>query len=193
MKKILLIILATFFIFLTSCEKESSSVNINDAFVYGKTSIIFDDIRAHVNTENTYSDFLHNTLLISEKIEVIDGYIKSKIDENLWFVPFDKNDVPILLNQKSNVLKSNGGITISCNCVQGSINLCSVESSTNGNVTTFECEGTCTSPSTGNSVGDCRMLVAIENKVGALSEVDILNGIILTSKELVFNGVMYKK
>lgn len=193
MKKVKLLFLATLFVFITSCEKESSHSTDNNTFVYDKTSILFDTKKTVVNTENSYSDFSYNMLLINENVEISDDFIKSKINENLWFVPFDKNEKPILLNEHQNTVKSFGDIHISCYCgMEAAISTCDPEGTSNGGTTTYVCVGGCINPITGEDAGECKMKVVIKERSGILSDVSIFNGIIISAKKVAFNGIVYQ-
>lgn len=132
------------------------------------------------------SDFSNDQMFFGKGIIVKGNSIQSASNNNLWYIPFDKNAKPILLN--SNKLPGSGSgpeIDISCYCTGSNQILCDIQGT---NVLT--CEGPCisiTNPASGG--GTCKMKVTIS---GGKNSINASTGIIVASETVVFNGVTFK-
>lgn len=185
MKKSLLLPMIAAFVFL-GCEQEKVQNHPENAFQLDKTEILFDENITIVKTQNLYTDFIANKLFVGENVSIENGIVQSKIDGNLWFVPFDKNGDPILIGATSNIIDP---IVISCDCAHGTINLCNVADQENPDgTTTFTCNGGCVKIDDG--VSNCSMSVTV-GRPGKSFSVDILNGIIISSESIEFNDKIY--
>jgi hypothetical protein len=129
-----------------------------------------------VNTANINLDFKNTNLFLHKNVEIINGLISSKNNLNLWYIPFDKNEEPILIAK----MQEPGDITISCDCSVVQVSTCDVNEETNGGTTTFTCTGGC-------SGGSCDMTVTVEARI-----INISTGIITSSNEIIFNNKKYK-
>gem|GEM_PF-3841365 len=89
-------------------------------------------------------------------------------NSNIWFVPFNNDELPVLLGSK----KADPEINVSCDCSQGTI-------------------GGCSDPEEGTP-GTCDQTTTVTQ--GKLSSpLNIFNGIIISSNSVQFNGKMYIK
>lgn len=164
-------------IIISSCESDSEIIN-NSTFDYSKTQISINNKNTIVVTENTTYDFNDSTIFLSKGIEIIDDKIVTEKNSNLWFIPFDKNEKPILMRTS---FMHESDVTISCDCPSGGIGGCDVEGTNNGGSTTYRCDGGCTN-------GSCEMTVTIKH----IDAFKISTGMFISSDEVIFNGNVYK-
>jgi hypothetical protein len=169
------------------CQTDVINDNEVVSFKINKAEITLNNDVAIIKTENKSIDFENNTIHSSENIYFENGKIKSTTNSNIWFVPFNKDELPVLLGSK----KADPEINVSCDCSQGTIGNCDVSSQTTGNTTTFKCRGGCSDPEEGTP-GTCDQTTTVTQ--GKLSSpLDIFNSIIISSNSVQFNGNMYIK
>lgn len=102
-----------------SCENDNTIKDNNEAFRISKTEILFESEKTRVSTDNIGIDFLDPKVFISKDVIVTNGVAKTKSNNNLWYVPFDKDKKPVLINKLPS-----GGTVISCDCSSGTIGEC---------------------------------------------------------------------
>lgn len=179
-----------FIIFMVACNTDNELKNSENQnlYTFDRTKISLNGNNSiFVTTDNTYADFKHNKVYVGNNVTIENNIVTSTNKTNLWFVPFDKNDEPIILSRGDDSENGNnsgfdpGDITISCDCSSGSVGSCTVEETNNGGSVTFTCSDACTN--------GCNMSVEVEKSAFTF---DVLNGIFISSKDINFNNKKYK-
>ncbi len=178
---------------LVGCEQNKDLETIKQSFNFDKTEIIFGENTTYVDTKNHYSDFSSNELIIGENITVTtNGYLQSLNDKNLWFLPFDEDEEPILLSRRGDVGPNiiDNPPVINCNCPESTLNICHTTSQGNpdGSIT-ITCDGFCFNLST-ETTSKCDMSITYPAS-GKETSTSILMGMIVSSNEISFNNKIY--
>ncbi|WP_418512724.1 hypothetical protein [Corallibacter sp.] len=186
---------STFFLvvslFSLSCENDNSIEIVKEnSFNYGKTEVFLDQEKAIVNTGNIISDFVNNEIFISDNVYIKDGIINTKSRNKLWFIPFDKNMEPILMNKTDGGGVGDPTIEISCDCSSGTVGDCDTNETSTSSGSQIKCTGGCVNPQQPDVSGTCDMTVNIITGRKSFS-FDAVNGIIISSKKIVFNNKLY--
>lgn len=166
-------------LFVYSCQDER--LEPQQIFKHDKTEIVLKESSLVVSTNNLGSDFAQSEIFVHESVEFVNGEFQSKNNENIWFIPFDKYDNPILLSRMAE-----NGITIYCDCSSGTIGVCERNETTNNGVTTIKCVGACAGIDH-NSSGTCDMTITI-----GPNKTMLYNGAIVSSENIIFNNVKYE-
>jgi len=168
---LILIVIST----LSHCKTEE--LDKKTYFNIKNTEITISNKSTIVNTTNT--DFPNCKLYISRDIKIINKKIISKKDQKIWYIPFNKNEKPILLTKAPD-----DEVTIRCDCKPLSPGSCDVKETHNNsnNSSEFECEGGCLNDSV------CKMTVIVKSKS---KEINISSGIIIASEKVLFNNKEY--
>lgn len=183
MKKLLKPILLSILMIGLSCSNEDESIESQN-FNFEKTTIQTNAKNTIVTTSNESTDFDSSNILLTNGIKVEKGKIINNTDLNLWYVPFDVNSEPILIQSK---VAPCGDPVLSCECPGGTVAQqasCGFESTDNG-------DGTCSTTCEG--VTCCKMKVTGECIDGKnqSSISGFLNGVIVATETIIFNNVKY--
>lgn len=139
-----------------------------------------------IETDNILSDFKSDQMFFGRGIIVENNKIKANKDDKIWYIPFDKNAEPILINQQ----KTDGSIgdptiSIDCYCTGANQIDCDIHGTT-----TMTCEGSCTNINDTEIQGTCKMKVTVSERNGQ-KQIKVSSGIIVTSKSVKFNSRIY--
>ncbi len=176
------------FLSLASCEKDSTIENDFSTKIQYENSTIFKSGESiEIVTGKSPKKINTAGIFVDSSIEVKNGTLSSKNDFPIWYIPVDKRETPVKLNNTGKILYDPNPI-IACDCSAG-MNLCEVKTTKTETATVITCQGVCATTTEDTVI--CAMSITIPNGKEIITK-EIINGIIVSSKTIIVNGKQFK-
>lgn len=168
----------------SSCSNDNMS-NDTQYYKIEKTEVQLNKKNTIVTTTNVSTDFGRSNILIAKGVKLINGEINNKSNLDLWYVPFDLNLEPIIIQSKTDSCGNKP--LLECVCPGGTV----PQQATCAFVGTNNGDGTCST--TCDGVTCCKMVVTDVCGEGknSVKISGILNGVIVAAEMVTFNNKKY--